>query len=398
LTATISDRMGVEAWDNIANEYGIFNTLMTVTGADGNHLLARVPKGRILDGTSGTVIDGVGGIDFKTHGYIVAPGSTHPNGQLYRWVNDEPIAELPEWFFTDSERPTRKSKPASSKKIFIVGDLSRRDTIAHDILAGVDPDALLGRDTLYRLQDKEPDDQGPDDVEPPESSDKDRTHKMWRIILGAIRVGFDPDALYIRMLDSPHGEGLREHGRDWFDRQCLYAARYHADRIMVAQDCRTDIEDESAYEWERVPFTTEKGHIEWATPDAMKKILHEACNVAEENMTDQPILVKTKIATATGLGKTTVWRAFHGVVKLGWLEEIPEPDREDDWPFKYRLLPAESRRNRRSPGAATGVMHMRPESSSSTPRSGTPVGSLVPLENPSWKSLVPDPLALNGSI
>lgn len=98
------DKDGVEAWYDIENEYGIFDTLMAVTGSDGRHLLARVPEGRMIHGKSGTVIDKVAGIDFKYNGYIVAPGSTHPETrQLYRFINDEPIAELPDWFFQEPD-------------------------------------------------------------------------------------------------------------------------------------------------------------------------------------------------------------------------------------------------------------------------------------------------------
>lgn len=113
------EKDGVEAWYNIENEYGIFATLQTVTGADGNHLIARVPEGRTLHGKSGTIIDGVAGIDLKFNGYIVGPGSTHPDtGQLYRWINDEPIAELPEWFF----------QPSNEVRTFNTSSLGPRQT------------------------------------------------------------------------------------------------------------------------------------------------------------------------------------------------------------------------------------------------------------------------------
>lgn len=48
------------------------------------------------------------GIDVKGDGgYIVAPPSIHPDGPIYRWVNDAPIGPAPSWL----EELTRKRPP-----------------------------------------------------------------------------------------------------------------------------------------------------------------------------------------------------------------------------------------------------------------------------------------------
>jgi hypothetical protein len=58
---------------------------------------SRQGKGRIWPGT-----------DIKAEGgYVVAPPSIHPDGPVYRWVNDAPIVEAPSWLLALA----RKSKP-----------------------------------------------------------------------------------------------------------------------------------------------------------------------------------------------------------------------------------------------------------------------------------------------
>jgi putative DNA primase/helicase len=53
------------------------------------------------------------GIDIRGEGgQVVAPGSTHPTGHVYRIVNDLPIAPAPEWLLATLTR----QKPATIKK------------------------------------------------------------------------------------------------------------------------------------------------------------------------------------------------------------------------------------------------------------------------------------------
>jgi hypothetical protein len=51
------------------------------------------------------------GIDIKAEGgYVVAPPSIHPDGPVYRLVNDEPIAEAPSWLLMLARKP-KPSEP-----------------------------------------------------------------------------------------------------------------------------------------------------------------------------------------------------------------------------------------------------------------------------------------------
>ncbi|MGW0245101.1 bifunctional DNA primase/polymerase [Nocardia goodfellowii] len=60
------------------------------TGGGGWHLWFRHPEK-----TRGKLA-GCSGVDIKTHhGYLVAPPSIHPDGGVYEWLNDAPIARLP---------------------------------------------------------------------------------------------------------------------------------------------------------------------------------------------------------------------------------------------------------------------------------------------------------------
>jgi len=190
---------------------------------------------------------------------------------------------------------------------------------------------LLGRNTLLLIQDGDPD-------------DDDRTHVMGRVILGAASVRFDPDALYYRMLQGPLEDGLRDHGRGWFDREFFYAHRHLAGQVMVIEEMRGDIEE---YEW----VSTDIGGRN-VSSEPMKKVLHSALDIAKRQASLEPILDKHKIAKATDLSRMTVIRAIKGLIVLGWLEVVSEPEKKYDDPWMYRLLPAESRSNPRISGAA----------------------------------------------
>jgi Bifunctional DNA primase/polymerase, N-terminal len=74
--------------------------------ADGIHFWWRAPCP--VQGSEGRVGRGLG---VKTEGgYAMAPPSLHPDGVIYEWANDEPIALPPEWLL----KLTRKPLPFSS--------------------------------------------------------------------------------------------------------------------------------------------------------------------------------------------------------------------------------------------------------------------------------------------
>jgi hypothetical protein len=85
-------------------------TWMTRTGSGGWHIwLKAYPPFR------STLCKGVD-IKYNT-GYVVMPPSVHPNGRVYRWVNEHPIAYTPVWLLSLMRPPVRKVEPASSQRI-----------------------------------------------------------------------------------------------------------------------------------------------------------------------------------------------------------------------------------------------------------------------------------------
>ncbi len=349
---------GSEALARLEELHGPLSlTLTSITGSGGQHRIFRLPPGYDF-GDSLPVVKAwlkannlpSGVIDVKGTGLIAAPPSIHPSGPRYRWEDpDAEIATLPiAWCETpepltleDPERRTRLGKQGPSLH---PKDSSDLDRATHERIADVDEKALLGKETLLLLANGDPE-------------DPDRTHVMGRAILGAASVRFDPDAFYIRMLNSPLEDGLRDHGRAWFDREFFCQHRYLVGQVFIVREIRADIEE---YEWtptefmgkERREFKVKAGQGEWTTkagrtyrasPKAMKKVLHASLDIAEEFATTEPILDKTKIARITGLSKMTVWVAFQGLIALGWLEVVPEEDRNSDDPYTYRLFPGAQR-------------------------------------------------------
>lgn len=65
-----------------------------ITGSNGRHLYLRIPKGFRCRNT----IPGFDAVECKAEGrFVVAPGSIHPNGKPYHWVEDRPpLADAPQ--------------------------------------------------------------------------------------------------------------------------------------------------------------------------------------------------------------------------------------------------------------------------------------------------------------
>ncbi len=87
------------------------DTLTVRTPSGGLHLYYAVPPGVVLRKTEGDRGNGLGWkIDTRAWGaYVVAPGSTTPEGR-YEYLNDRPIATLPDWL---AQRLTPAELPAA---------------------------------------------------------------------------------------------------------------------------------------------------------------------------------------------------------------------------------------------------------------------------------------------
>ena len=277
-----------------------------------------------------------------------------------------PIATLPlAWCQTpleDPERPARRGRQGPHKYFKTPKDIDRRDAIAHERLANVDPKALLGKDTLLLLG-----------AEVEKSTD--RSHRMWQIILGAASIRFDPDRLYDLMVNSPLAAGLREHGgREWFDARMIEAHQYLAENILAVEEIRADYEE---YEW----ASTEIDPGRRVSGEVMEEVFHEVLDMAVRQASLEPICDKHKIAKVTERTRITVIRAFKGLAILGRLEVVPEPGKPFDWPVKYRLLPVAGS----AAGPDAGGMLASAQSDPPTPAhavtavsSSTPLSSLIP--------------------
>jgi hypothetical protein len=88
---------------------GPFRTVIAKTGK-GQHIYFRHPGGMI--GNRAALIPG---IDLRADGgFVVAPGSTHPNGGQYEWINppgEYELAQMPQWLIDALAEP-EKVEPA----------------------------------------------------------------------------------------------------------------------------------------------------------------------------------------------------------------------------------------------------------------------------------------------
>src|SRR5208283_147496 len=63
--------------------------------ARGTHYLFCYPGDQEIQNSVGAL---AAGIDIRGwHGYVLAPGSIHPDGTVYEWANEEPIVPAPRW-------------------------------------------------------------------------------------------------------------------------------------------------------------------------------------------------------------------------------------------------------------------------------------------------------------
>lgn len=72
-----------DSLERLCHDFGIPRSVESITGTGGRHVFLRVP----IHTKVRKVLEGYPGIDVKTDGgYVVAAGSRHPAGPLYRWA------------------------------------------------------------------------------------------------------------------------------------------------------------------------------------------------------------------------------------------------------------------------------------------------------------------------
>lgn len=88
-------------------------TLTAITGGGGLHYFYRVNGAPVRCRSNvwrGVDVKGDGG-------YIVAPGSIHPSGESYEWMNESPIIDAPDWLIqavtAEPAKPEPIAKPSS---------------------------------------------------------------------------------------------------------------------------------------------------------------------------------------------------------------------------------------------------------------------------------------------
>lgn len=127
LVVDLDGQEGHDAWVELVDTHESIRTRVAKTGS-GLHLYFRSTL------TVGNTAKRLGpGIDTRGKGgYVVAPASIHPDGDPYRWLNDQPIAQLPDWLAEEIQRV----KPTTTQTY------APRD-VSGDPLAGIDPPAYL---------------------------------------------------------------------------------------------------------------------------------------------------------------------------------------------------------------------------------------------------------------
>ncbi|AKK02329.1 bifunctional DNA primase/polymerase [Corynebacterium epidermidicanis] len=94
---------GFETFSQILGDNPFPETLTTLTGSEGLHLWFNLPDDRSTRGNNAAP-----GIDIKTRtGYVVAPGSWHPNGNRYQWERFMEVAMLPDYLEDLVYKPRR---------------------------------------------------------------------------------------------------------------------------------------------------------------------------------------------------------------------------------------------------------------------------------------------------
>lgn len=120
-----ADHGGYESLADLAIEYGpLPETPVTKTGSGGQHIFFKHP-GIEIRNSAGKLGKG---LDVRGDGgYVVASGSTHPNGNKYEWIckpSQVPLAEMPAWLLEllKESQLTHVSEPAERNGEVVSGE------------------------------------------------------------------------------------------------------------------------------------------------------------------------------------------------------------------------------------------------------------------------------------
>jgi hypothetical protein len=104
------DAGGERSLQRLIAEHGTLPaTLQVHTGSGGRHLYFTHP-GQPIPNSAGRLGDG---IDVRGDGgYVLVPPSSHRSGGTYRWANDQPVRDLPEWLLELVDPARRRPPPA----------------------------------------------------------------------------------------------------------------------------------------------------------------------------------------------------------------------------------------------------------------------------------------------
>jgi Bifunctional DNA primase/polymerase, N-terminal/AAA domain/Primase C terminal 1 (PriCT-1) len=91
----------LEVWSKEHPETPDWLRTASIRTARGTHYLFGYPADQEIPNSVGLLATG---IDIRGwHGYIMAPGSIHPSGTVYQWLNDGPIVPAPRWLLEKIE-------------------------------------------------------------------------------------------------------------------------------------------------------------------------------------------------------------------------------------------------------------------------------------------------------
>lgn len=103
-----------------------------LTGSGGRHLFFKIPNDCVIPCSEGDIANAV---DVRGHhGYVVAAGSVHPNGNLYEWElsslpNETPLADLPAAWREFLTASTKQVDNARFDLPETIGEGERNDTL-----------------------------------------------------------------------------------------------------------------------------------------------------------------------------------------------------------------------------------------------------------------------------